>query len=71
VTSALDGSSPPGYSRKHVSSIGSNKIFFLHLSYSSLFGNIVGCAASAPDGSSPLGYSQIFLSIDLKTSFLP
>jgi hypothetical protein len=69
AASAPDGSSPRGYSRKHVSSIGSNKFFFLHPSHSSSFDNIVGYATSAPDGSSPRGYSQIFSGIDSKDEF--
>jgi hypothetical protein len=70
ATSSPDGSSLRGYSRKHVSSIGSIKFSLFHPSHSSSFNNIIGCAASAPDGSSPRGYSRIFLGIDSKMSFL-
>jgi hypothetical protein len=37
ATSAPDGSSPRGYSRKNVSSIGSSKFFLFHPSHSYLF----------------------------------
>jgi hypothetical protein len=72
ATSAPDGCSPRGYSRKNVLSIGSSSFCFFHPSCSCMFllNNNVRCAPSAPDGSSPRGYSQTFSSIDSKTSFL-
>jgi hypothetical protein len=68
VPSALDGSSPRGYSRKNLfSSIGWKTACLLSChEIITWLNNIVGCTPSAPDGSSPRGYSRIFSGIDSK-----